>query len=105
MDKAKSQDSPARTSATNEGEALIEQLLALIGGSGSPGHERRQRDRYPIYCKMVVVPMDECGQPLAGDRVTVFGKDLSRRGISFSHDLPLASKRLIVSFLLTENRE
>lgn len=105
MDNSNPQALAAAASALNEGEALVEQLLGLVGGLVAQDGERRLRDRYSICCKMLVVPLDACGQQLTQEIVTVFGKDLSRRGISFSHDNPLASKRCNISFLLGENSE
>src|ERR1043166_1643646 len=102
MDNSSPHPLPTTERAATEGEALIEQLLGLVGGLDSNGGERRLRDRYQICCKMQLVPIDARGIPLAQDTIDVFGKDLSRRGISFSHDLPLTSKRFIIAFILNE---
>src|SRR5436305_14170866 len=91
----------ASVHAPTEGEALIEELLGLVGGL-QEGDERRQRDRYPICCKMQLMPIDELGMPAPRETIAIFGKDLSRRGICFSHDLPLTSTRFIISFVLGE---
>jgi len=103
MDRSNPHPLAATASAATEGDALVEQLMGLVGGLDSNGGERRLRDRYPICCKMQLVPIDPCGVPLPEEKVDVFGKDLSRRGISFTHDLPLASKRFIISFVLGES--
>jgi hypothetical protein len=105
MDSLNPQASAATTRATSEGDALVEQLLGLIGGLDSSEGERRLRDRYPICCKMQLVPLDSRGNPLLDELINVFGKDLSRRGISFSHDLPLPFKRCIISFVLGETHQ
>jgi hypothetical protein len=102
MDRSNPHSLPTTESAATEGEALVEQLLGLLGGLDSTGGERRLRERYQICCKMQLVPIDPRGVPLAQDTIDVFGKDLSRRGISFSHDLPLTSKRFIIAFILDE---
>src|SRR3954471_10811754 len=103
MDPSNSQAMDMTAMAVNEGDALLEQLIGLVAGSEASAEERRVRDRYPICCKMQIVPIDRCGRPLAQETLTVFGKDLSRRGICFSHELPLASKRFNVSFIINEN--
>src|SRR4051812_32231864 len=105
MDSSNPQAFAGAAAALSEGDALVEQLLGLIGGLDSRSGERRQRDRYAICCKMQVVPLDARGNPIGTEVIDVFGKDLSRRGISFSHDLPLLFKRCIISFVLGETHQ
>jgi hypothetical protein len=89
--------------AGNYGETLLGQLLAFVGDSHPAGSgERRTRDRHPIHCKMQLTPIGRDGTPLAGETTDIFGKDLSRRGISFSHDRPLSHGRVMISLTLPE---
>jgi hypothetical protein len=91
------------TASGDDGDALLGQLLAFVGDSGQARTgERRIRDRYPINCKMQLTPIAQDGTPLADETLDIFGKDLSRRGISFSHDHPLSHRRVMISLTLPE---
>jgi hypothetical protein len=90
---------PAETGATN-GEPLYGQILEFVGDSQETNaDERRLRQRYPISCKMYLTPIDAVGAPLTDDSWMIFGKDLSRTGICFSHDFPLPHRRLVISLI------
>jgi len=84
-------------SASDDGEVLLEQMLEFVGVSQSSAGERRIRDRYPINCKMQLTPINEHETPLTDDTSVIFGKDLSRSGICFSHDFPLPHRRAMLS--------
>jgi hypothetical protein len=84
--------------ATSDAEPLIGQILEFVGDSPeTSAEERRLRHRYPISCKMHLTPIDVAGIPLMDETTIIFGKDLSRTGICFSHDFPLPNRRLVVS--------
>jgi hypothetical protein len=79
------------------------ELLKLIGlANSSDLPEQRVRDRFPIYCCMQLVPLDGAGKSLPDEQMSVVGKDLSTRGISFSHDTKLPSGRFIICLSLSE---
>lgn len=59
---------------------------------------RRIRERFAINCKILATPCNEYGTLLCDETIMAFGKDLSRSGISFTHDLPLTHRRFILSF-------
>src|SRR5690242_4545115 len=65
---------------------------------GSAPANRRVRGRFPINCKILLAPLDEEGQPVFTEIVTVFGKDLSQSGVCISHDLPLKRPQFLLSF-------
>jgi hypothetical protein len=89
--------------AGNGVETLFGQLLDFVGDSRSTAAgERRIRDRYPILCKMQLTPIGHDGTPLTGATLDIFGKDLSRRGISFSHEYPITHRRVMISLTLPE---
>jgi hypothetical protein len=96
-------DIHTRTPAATEkgacdGEPLFGQILDFVGDSPeSTADERRLRQRYPICCKMYLTPNDAGGAPVADASWIIFGKDLSRAGICFSHDFPLPHRRLVIS--------
>jgi hypothetical protein len=48
---------------------------------------------------MYLTPIDALGAPLTNDSWMIFGKDLSRTGICFSHDFPLPHRRLVISLV------
>ena len=84
-------------------EELEGQILELIGDSQPlPGDERRLRERYPICCRMLLTPVDPAARELLSAAATIFGKDLSRSGICFSHELPLTHKRMIITLTQSE---
>jgi hypothetical protein len=87
----------------NDGDALFGQILDFVGDSClATADERRIRDRYPIPCKMQLTPLGHDGTPLTDETSNIFGKDLSRRGISFSHECPLKHRRVMISLTLPE---
>jgi hypothetical protein len=83
------------------GDALFGQILEFVGDDTKEmtPDERRLRQRYPIACKMRLMPLDVAGAPVADELLIIFGKDLSRTGICFSHDFPLPHRRLLVSLI------
>jgi hypothetical protein len=89
--------------AGSAGLTLLDQILDFVGDSrlGESG-ERRIRDRYPINCKMQLTPLGHTGTPLIDRATNIFGKDLSRRGISFSHEGPLSHQRVMISLTLPD---
>ena len=85
----------AASSPIQEMEA---QILALIGDSQPIGtDERRVSERFPMSCKMLLTPIDAKASPRIDESSIIFGKDLSRSGICFSHELPLSHRRMIIS--------
>jgi hypothetical protein len=83
------------------GEALLGQILEFVGDDSKEitPDERRIRQRYPISCKMHLMPLNAAGAPIAEDVLIIFGKDLSQTGICFSHDFDLPHRRLLISLL------
>jgi|tagenome__1003787_1003787.scaffolds.fasta_scaffold20922543_4 hypothetical protein len=100
MNTTGAQTSGPAQQATSLGEPLVGQILEFFGDStATAADERRLRQRYPISCKMYLTPIDAVGAPLTHDSWTIFGKDLSRTGICFSHDFALPHRRLVISLL------
>ena len=83
------------------GEALFGQILEFVGDDTKEitPDERRLRQRYPIACKMHLMPIDAVGAPIADEMLVIFGKDLSQTGICFSHDFHLPHRRLLISLV------
>src|SRR6478736_3147764 len=80
--------------------ALDGQILEFVGDENDATiDDRRFRQRYPISCKMHLSPIDGAGHPLSDELTIIFGKDLSRSGICFSHDFPMRHRRLLISLL------
>jgi hypothetical protein len=87
----------------SDGDKLLGQILDFVHESKHAGSdERRIRDRYPISCKMHLTPIGLDGIQRPDETILIFGKDLSRRGISFSHECPLAHHRAVISLTLPE---
>jgi len=59
--------------------------------------ERRRYDRSPIPYLFQLTPLDADGQPLLVQTMTVVGRDISPRGMSFFHEQPLPFRRAIVA--------
>ena len=83
------------------GEALFGQILEFVGDDTKEitPDERRLRQRYPIACKMHLMPINAAGAPIADDMWVIFGKDLSQTGICFSHDFHLPHRRMLISLV------
>lgn len=83
-----------------EGATLFGQILEFVGDSNeTSADERRLRQRYPIACKMHLTLIDAAGEPITDRTSIIFGKDLSRTGICFSHDFQLPHRRLLISLV------
>jgi hypothetical protein len=89
----------ALTSAESNGDPLTRQVQGLIDEARSwpTRRERRNRDRFQIPYTFRLTPIDCEGNVLPDDTTTVVGKDLSMRGIGFSHDHELWFDRAIIS--------
>ena len=78
---------------------LTEQFRRLRQALQRPvSFERRSYGRIPLPLLLRVTPLDQTGQRLDELAVTVVGKDISPRGISFFHEQPLPHRRAIVAF-------
>jgi hypothetical protein len=76
----------------------LPEILDWIGAAPSSNSaERRTRVRASICGRMELKPLDDKGQLLNNASVIV-GKDVSVRGISFSHDSPLECSHAVISF-------
>jgi hypothetical protein len=84
------------TTLTKHVYELIEGLYPQVST------ERRRYDRSPVPYLFRLTPLDADGQPLAGQTMTVVGRDISPRGMSFFHEQPLLFRRAIVSLDLPE---
>jgi hypothetical protein len=89
------QSTPAQTRAS----ALTEQFRLLKEALERPvTFERRQFGRIALPLVLQITPLDQTGQPLEHLATSAVGKDISPRGISFFHELPLPHRRAIASF-------
>jgi hypothetical protein len=78
--------------------ALIHQIGDLIARVHQPvAVERRHHQRLAMPVLFQLTPLDTQGEALAELAITVVGKDLSPRGLSFFHSQPLPYRRAIVS--------
>jgi hypothetical protein len=55
--------------------------------------ERRRSDRLSVPVMFRLTPLADDGQAIAGESVTVIGKNISRHGLSFYHAVPLPYRR------------
>jgi hypothetical protein len=68
----------------------VEKFLARLQPAVSL--ERGHGDRTAIPYLFRVTPLDDARQPVDDDALTVVGKNLSRRGISFCHERPISHR-------------
>jgi hypothetical protein len=88
-------DKPPRQ--TPEITALARQIQALVAQlHPEVTVERRHDERFAMPVLLQLTPLDADRQPLANGTIVV-GKDISRCGMSFFHERPLAYRRAIVS--------
>jgi hypothetical protein len=74
--------------------ALARQIQTLVARlHPSVTLERRRHDRLSIPVMFRLTPLADDGQPIAGESITVIGKNISRHGLSFYHAVPLAYRR------------
>src|SRR5882724_2441791 len=79
--------------------ALTEQFRLLRDALERPvTFERRQFGRIALPLVLQITPLDQTGKPLEHLATSAVGKDISPRGISFFHELPLPYRRAIASF-------
>jgi hypothetical protein len=80
-----------RSSITKQIEALLARLNPPVTV------ERRSDERVAVPVLFQLTPLDENGQPVELAALTVVGKNMSRRGISFYHNEPLLYRRAIIT--------
>jgi hypothetical protein len=78
----------------------IENLLARL--HPTVPQERRRDGRIAAPVLFVMTPLDADLNPIDSQAVTVVGKNISRRGISFFHDTPLPQRRAIIELAHAE---
>jgi hypothetical protein len=59
--------------------------------------ERRRDERMPVPVLFRLTPLDDDRAPIVSAAVTVVGKNISRRGMSFYHEQPLPHRRALIS--------
>jgi hypothetical protein len=78
--------------------ALGRLVRALVAGlNPEVSLERRRDDRLAIPVLLQLTPLDDDRQPIESATVTVIGKNISRRGLSFFHEHPLPYRRAVIS--------
>jgi len=73
----------------------VESLLARLHPAVPV--ERRRDIRYPIPVLFSLTPLDSDRQPIEAESVTVVGKNISRRGMSFYHERPLPHRWAVIT--------
>ncbi len=64
--------------------------------------ERRHEDRVAVPLLLRLTPLNRDREPVHDDAITVVGKDISRRGLSFFHEHPLTYRRAIIALVHPE---
>jgi hypothetical protein len=73
----------------------VQALLARLHPSVT--FERRRDERLAAPVLFQLMPLDDNRRPIEGAGMTVVGKNISRRGLSFYHDRPLPYRRAVIS--------
>lgn len=94
MNEALGLRSPRRFENSNLAQE-IQALMARLHPETTV--ERRHDERVAIPLVLRLTPLDRDRLPVADDAITVVGKDISRRGLSFTHEQPLTYRRAIIS--------
>lgn len=93
------ENAPAPAISVERGAELTEHFRKLRAVLERPvSFERRRYGRIPLPMLLRVTPLDQTGRRLDELAMTVVGKDISPRGISFFHEHPLPYRRAIVAF-------
>ena len=91
----RSRSKPA--SGRRKSSRLTRQVQSLIAGLERPSPaERRRHDRVAVPFLLRLTPLDPEGEPLNDEAVTVVGKDISQRGLSFFHEHSLPYRRAMI---------
>jgi hypothetical protein len=78
--------------------ALARQVRELVARlNPTVAMERRRDDRMPVPVLFRLTPLDDDRQPILSAAVTVVGKNISRRGLSFYHEQSLPHRRALIS--------
>jgi hypothetical protein len=78
--------------------AITKQVESLLARLNPPVTvERRSDERVAVPVLFLLTPLDENGQRVELAALTVVGKNMSRRGLSFYHNEPLLYRRAIIT--------
>jgi hypothetical protein len=80
-----------RAALARQVQALVEWLHPAVT------LERRRDDRLAIPVLFRLTPLDDVRRPIEAESITVVGKNISRRGVSFYHERPLSYRRALLS--------
>jgi hypothetical protein len=84
------------TTADNR-SALARQVRDLVDRlNPTVALERRRDERMPVPVLFRLTPLDHDRTPIPSAAVTVVGKNISRRGLSFYHEQPLPHRRALI---------
>jgi hypothetical protein len=87
------------TFSTAGDRAVLSQLVQELVAGLNPtvALERRRDERVAIPVLFRLTPLDNDRQPIESAAVTVVGKNISRRGLSFYHKHPLTYRRAVIT--------
>ncbi|QDU90863.1 hypothetical protein Pla175_42760 [Pirellulimonas nuda] len=78
-------------------QQLADAMERLLGRLRPPGDvDRRCAERYAMPLPLVLTPLDADGNPSEQEAMIVVGRNLSRRGIGFSHSDLLRCRRAVL---------
>jgi hypothetical protein len=78
--------------------AIAREIQALVGRlHPTVTLERRRGERLSVPIMFRLTPIAEDGRSLAGESITVVGKNISRHGLSFYHAVPVPYRRARIS--------
>jgi hypothetical protein len=88
----------ALSTALTDRAALARQIQTLVARlHPTVTLERRRSDRLSVPIMFRLTPLTDDGQAIAGESITVIGKNISRHGLSFYHAVPVTYRRARIS--------
>jgi hypothetical protein len=96
---ASSVDSPRKGADAGDKEVRrqVRGLISAMLYGPADVVERRRQIRCAFPQPVYLTPVGEDGITPAGESIMAVGKDLSEGGLGFYHDIPLPSRRMVVS--------
>jgi hypothetical protein len=85
-------------SGRSDRAALARQIQTLVARlHPTVTLERRRGERLSVPVMFRLTPLTDDGQAIAGESITVIGKNISRHGLSFYHAVPVPYRRARIS--------
>jgi hypothetical protein len=75
---------------------LIQELVDAFDGSNLKGRQQRRNPRFPLNFSMKLFPLGGIGKRLHFEPMSITGRDISSKGLGFTHEYQIPDKRVII---------